>query len=113
MEDVKRLIGNRIRELRKAKGLSQEKLAHKSELHYTHVGAIERGEKNWSIDTLIKIAKGLNVEIAQLFDFPISTADTKKLKKSLIEGINTSPPETIKILSDLLTVLESLKRPSA
>jgi len=113
VEDVKRLIGNRIRQLRKEKGLSQEKLGHVSELHYTHVGAIERGEKNWSIDTLIKIAKGLNVEIAQLFDFPISTADTKKLKKSLIEGINTSPPETIKILSDLLTVLESLKRPSA
>lgn len=113
MEDVKRLIGNRIRELRKARGLSQEKLAHKSELHYTHIGAIERGEKNWSIDTLVKVVRGLDVEISQLFNFPISTADTRKVRKSLIEAINKSAPETVKIMSDLLIALESLKRPSA
>ena len=57
MADVKRLIGDRIRQLRKERGLSQEKLGYESELHYTHIGSIERGEKNWSFDTLIKAAK--------------------------------------------------------
>jgi len=107
--DVKRLIGDRIRQLRKEKRLSQEKLGYESELHCTHIGSIERGQKNFSIDTLIKVAKGLNVEVADLFNFPIPLSDAKKIKKSLIESINVSSPETIKILSDLLTGLKSLK----
>lgn len=110
MAEVKRLIGDRIRQLRKEKGLSQEKLGYESELHCTHIGSIERGQKNWSIDTLIKVAKGLKVEVADLFNFPMPPADAIKMKKSLIEGINGSSPETIKILSDLLNGLKSLKR---
>ena len=112
MADVKKLIGDRIRQLRKEKGLSQEKLGYKSELHCTHIGSIERGQKNWSIDTLIKVAKGLNVDISDIFNFSMPPVDAKKLKKSLIENINTSSPETIKMLSDLLTGLKSFKRPS-
>jgi transcriptional regulator with XRE-family HTH domain len=110
--DVKRLIGDRIRQLRKKKGFSQEKLGYESELHCTHIGSIERGQKNWSIDTLIKVAKGLNVEVADLFNFPLPPADAGKMKKSLIEDINTSSPETIKILSDLLSGLKSMQRPA-
>jgi transcriptional regulator with XRE-family HTH domain len=112
VENVKRLIGDRIRRLRKEKGLSQEKLGYKAELHYTHIGSIERGEKNWSIDTLIKLAKGLNVEIVDLFNFPMPLADAEKMKHSLIKNINLSSPETIKMLLDLLNGLKSLKRPS-
>jgi len=111
LEDVKRLIGDRIRQLRKEQGLSQEKLGDKADLHYTHVGSIERGEKNWSIETLIKLAKGLNVEIVDLFNFPMQPAEAKKMKKSLVEEINVSSPETIKVLSNLLNGLKSFKRP--
>jgi len=71
-------------------------------LHNTHIGAIERGEKNWSIDTLIKVAKGLNVEIGDLLTPLLPSTDFKNLKKSLIEGINTSSPEAIQIFFDLL-----------
>jgi transcriptional regulator with XRE-family HTH domain len=110
--DVKRLIGGRIRQLRKERGLSQEKLGYESELHYTHIGSIERGEKNWSIDTLIKLAKGLNVDIGELFNFPMPTADAKRMKKSLIDCINEASPETIKILSDLLNGLRSIQKPT-
>jgi transcriptional regulator with XRE-family HTH domain len=110
--DVKKLVGDRIRQIRKERGLSQEKLGYESELHCTHIGSIERGQKNWSIDTLIKVAKGLNVEVVDLFSFPMPPADIKKLKKSLVEDINASPPEIIKFLSDLLNGLKSLQRPS-
>jgi transcriptional regulator with XRE-family HTH domain len=109
--DVKKLIGDRIRQMRKEKGLSQEKLGYESELHCTHIGSIERGQKNWSIDTLMKVAKGLNVEVIDLFNFPMPPADAKKMKKSLVENINSSSTETINILSDLLSVLKSLQRP--
>jgi XRE family transcriptional regulator, regulator of sulfur utilization len=109
--DVKRLIGDRIRQLRKERGLSQEKLGYESELHCTHIGSIERGQKNWSIDTLLKVARGLKVDVRDLFVFAMPPADAKKLKKTLIEDISVSSPETIKILSDLLNGLKSVKKP--
>lgn len=111
MEDVKRLIGDRIRQLRKEKGLSQEKLGYESELHCTHIGSIERGQKNWSIETLIKVAKGLNVNVVDLLNFNLPPPDAKKIKKSLIKDINAASPETVKILSNLLNGLQSLQRP--
>lgn len=110
MEDVKRLIGERIRKLRKERGLSQEELGWKSNLHYTHIGSIERGEKNWSIDTLVKVAKGLNVGINDLFDFSSKSVDLKGLKKSLIEEINASSLQTVKILSDLMRRFKSQEK---
>lgn len=110
MGDIKKLIGDRIRQLRKERGLSQEKLGYESELHYTHIGSIERGEKNWSIDTLIKVTRGLNVEVADLFNFPMPPADAKRMKKSLIERIQASSPETVKLLADLVKGLRSLHK---
>jgi XRE family transcriptional regulator, regulator of sulfur utilization len=107
--DVKKLIGDQIRKLRRERGLSQEDLGYRSELHSTHIGAIERGEKNWSIDTLIKVAKGLNIEIADLFAPFLSSTDSKLLKKSLIEGINTASPEALQMLLDLSKGFKALE----
>ena len=56
MENTKTLVGERIRALRKEKGWSQEELGEKASLHHTYVGAVERGEKNASIETLGRIA---------------------------------------------------------
>jgi len=61
VKDIKKLIGDRIRNLRKEQGLSQEELGARAELHLTYIGAVERGEKNCSITTLVRIARGLNV----------------------------------------------------
>jgi transcriptional regulator with XRE-family HTH domain len=109
VEDVKKLVGDRIRELRKGRGLSQEELGWKSDLHHTHIGSIERGEKNWSIETLVKVSKGLNVRINDLFDFPSSQADLKTLRKSLFVEINESSPEALKIFSDMVKGVKSME----
>lgn len=61
-------IGNNIRNLRINNNLSQEELASKSELHRTYIGAIERGERNFSILNLIKIANALDVELSLLLN---------------------------------------------
>lgn len=109
VEDVKKLVGERIRELRKARGLSQEELGWKSDLHYTHIGSIERGEKNSSVETLVKVARGLNVKINDLFDFPSTQVNLKTLKKSLITEINESSPEALKIFSDMVKGIKSME----
>jgi transcriptional regulator with XRE-family HTH domain len=59
-------IGRRIRDLRKGLGLSQEKLGVKCRLPTSYVGAIERGEKNITIETLSRIGKALQVTLGEL-----------------------------------------------
>lgn len=58
-------LGNQIRELRKSKGLSQEQLALQAEVDRSYVGGIERGERNVSFLTLVKIALCLGCDIAK------------------------------------------------
>ena len=53
--------------MRKEKGLSQEELETLADLHHTYVGALERGERNCSINSLSKVAKVLNLNVADLF----------------------------------------------
>jgi len=59
-------FGDRVRELRKEKELSQEELADKAGLHRTYIGMIERGEKNITLTSIEKIAKALAVSIKEL-----------------------------------------------
>lgn len=59
--------GQRIKELRKHKNLTQEKLAEKAKLHYTYIGTVERGEKNISMINIEKISKALGVSLARFF----------------------------------------------
>ncbi len=60
-------LGNRIRELRIEKGFSQEAFANEINLDRTYMGGIERGERNIAAINLIRIAKGLKVEVGDLF----------------------------------------------
>ena len=68
MNDIARVLGQRIRNYRTAKGLSQEKLAELSGCHPTYIGQIERGEKNATIESIEKIAIALNVSLSTLFE---------------------------------------------
>ena len=68
-EDVKVLFGRRVRQLRKAKGVSQEAFAHEIQIDRSYFGSIERGERNVSLDNICLIAKGLGVAPAELLRF--------------------------------------------
>lgn len=55
------IFGEHVREIRKAKGLSQEALAEKAGVHRTYIGMIERGEKNITILNILKISSALDI----------------------------------------------------
>jgi len=69
MKTVEQKLGERMRKLRQAKGLSQEELAFKSGVHRTYLGGIERGERNPSLKNIAAIAKALGVTLSELFLF--------------------------------------------
>ena len=66
---IKTKVGNRIKELRKELGLSQEKLANNCELDRTYIASVENGKRNISIVNLEKIVEALGVSLEKFFAF--------------------------------------------
>ena len=79
---IQQELGKRIRELRKAKGYSQESFARKSGIDRTYIASVEAGKRNISIDNIKKIADALNVTLHDLFDF------TKPIHNTILLTIN-------------------------
>ena len=68
MTDWKARVGKNVRELRLARGLSQETLAHASEIDLTYLGGIERGKRNPSLLVMVRIALALDSDVKRLLD---------------------------------------------
>ncbi|MEO0074076.1 MAG: helix-turn-helix transcriptional regulator [candidate division WOR-3 bacterium] len=66
LPNPRRLVGQRIRQYRKKRGWSQEKLGEEANLHRTYIGQVERGEKSIGIDNLFKIANALGISASDL-----------------------------------------------
>lgn len=66
-EFVAKTVGRQIRQLRKAKGWSQEYLADEAEIHRTYMWGVEAGRRNPSLRHLTLIADALDVPLATLF----------------------------------------------
>ena len=61
-------FGNRLRDLRLQRELSQERLAELAGLHRTYLGGVERGERNVSLINLVAIANALDLPLSTLFE---------------------------------------------
>ena len=69
MQTAKELLGMRVREVRKLRGLSQERLAEKVGVDPKQISRIEGGKSAPSLETLESIARSLEVEMKDLLDF--------------------------------------------
>jgi transcriptional regulator with XRE-family HTH domain len=67
IDSVKKHLGSRVRNLRKRHNWSQEEFAHETGIARSFAGAIERGEKDLRLSTLIKLADAFKVPIRDLF----------------------------------------------
>ena len=60
---VQERIGLNLQNLRRAKGLSQEELAHRADIHPTYLSGVERGKRNSTAGVLQRIAEALGTDI--------------------------------------------------
>lgn len=87
MSNIKKLLGNRIREIRRSKNLTQERLAEMVGIGTPNISYIETGKFAPSMDTLEKIAEVLNVKPFELYMFePLKPA--KELRQELIKAMD-------------------------
>lgn len=95
------LIGLRIKELRKRKGLSQEVLAEKAETSANYLSRMERGTENPTLDMLIKISDALAVEMWEIFDFGHELG-LKEMKEIMNKLLKESEEEKLRLAIKIL-----------
>lgn len=102
-KEILKLVGARIKTLRKQQGLSQEALGEKGGFHFSYIGQIERGEKNISLLSLAKVANALEVNVAQIFAYAYETdelmdGDIKEIE-AMLRGAS---PDKVRISKNVI-----------
>ena len=70
-QDVVKMLGEHLQQLRKLKGLSQKDIAYATDLEISQISRIERGIINTSVGQLVLIADCMGVTLKEIFDFEI------------------------------------------
>jgi CheY-like chemotaxis protein len=65
--DAKKQFGSLVKAWRDKLGFSQEKLAERAELHRTYISDVERGARNLSLESITRLARALDIPVAELF----------------------------------------------
>ena len=102
---ISNLIGTRLRNYRIQQGLSQEKLAERAGLHPTYIGQLERGEKNATIDSILKVSTALDISLEQLFEKLSPSSFPRCPAAECYDLVHSRPAEEQK---ELLAILRSV-----
>lgn len=110
MDTIVNNVGERIRELRRRAGISQEELAFRSRTTPAHIGQLERGEKNPTIRVLSRIANGLGVDIHLLFlDLDKKSEENTQLIQYINAQLNKMTDEKLKDMSNIAQIINKYK----
>ena len=102
--DKIQMIGIRIAEIRKQKGLTQEALAGIMEVSPKYLSSIERGKENPTLNMLINLADSLEVDLGQIFTF-VQIEDPKRRKALLESLLKNADDDQLKLALKLLKVI--------
>ncbi|MFA4828862.1 MAG: helix-turn-helix transcriptional regulator [Thermodesulfovibrionales bacterium] len=94
--ETKKLVGARLKELRRSQGLSQEQLAEKADINSKYLSRMERGTENPTLDMLIKLSNALEVEMWEMFDFG-HVVSQKELKEAIQKFSKTSDEPSLRL----------------
>ncbi|MEI3270052.1 MAG: helix-turn-helix transcriptional regulator [Candidatus Gastranaerophilaceae bacterium] len=87
MNDIKKLLGKRIKELRKAQGISQQQLAELANIDQRNLSHIECGD-TFPSRALLEISRALNIDLKDLFDFEHLEMSTDRMSDYIKSNID-------------------------
>jgi XRE family transcriptional regulator, regulator of sulfur utilization len=102
--DERKQLGARIKQLRHGRQETQERLAERIDINPKYLSSIERGEENPTLDLLIRLAKGLRVELYELFMFE-AEGSPDQLRQKLTGLLADIPADELR---HMVRVLEAL-----
>lgn len=102
---TKKLLGVRIKEIRKTRGLSQEQLSGKIDIDPKHLSRLEVGRSFPSLDTLEKLANALQVDLRDFFEFTHEAKNTKELKEIISNLLKEVDEERLRLAVKVLRAL--------
>ena len=104
MKNVTELFGARIRELRKAQGLTQDQLADFLGVEQKYISLIEHGKSYPSLDRLMRIAEVLQVPLPNLFDFTHHAPEalTPEMMLKNMDGVGERDRQLLYRLTELM-----------
>ena len=106
-------IGSRIREVRKSKHLSQDKLAEKINISPSHMSDIENGKKNISLDVFMRITEALQVSSDWLLRTnipPVANLQSGEIGEILSDCSASETQALIKMLRNMKATLREAKQ---
>jgi transcriptional regulator with XRE-family HTH domain len=104
MKDLRHKLGARLKEIRKARGLTQEALAEKVDLTPQYLSRLEGGHQSPSVETVARLAEALDLELCELFDFG-HQGTVKEIRERLRKLIQESREEELRLGLKLLHAL--------
>lgn len=111
MHDLATIIGKRIREIRNAQGISLEELSFKAGLNAAHLGQIERGFRNPTLETLERIATALDMSFYELISssetLPREQSETSDIRRKIDAQLSSM---TLDEQKDILRIIRIFRR---
>lgn len=111
MSNIRTEVGRRIRNYRINRRMSQEELAERCGLHPTYIGQLERGEKNATIESIAKVAGGLEVPLSRLFEnIDDNLPDLPRRAYNILQSVSADEQEILLQLLETACKLKNFKQ---
>jgi len=104
MNDIKKLLGKRIKELRQIQGLSQQQLAELVNIDQRNLSHIECGD-TFPSKSLLELSSALNIKLNELFDFKHLSIDDSGMKNYILQSLDVLQPNDIKTIYRLIKAM--------
>ena len=106
MGNIQKLFGIRVQALRKGLKLTQFQLAEMADLSLKHLGEIERGRGNPTLETLQSLAQAFHISVSELLEIEPEVLSIGELEQKTLKLLTSASPHSKKVLYRVLIALE-------
>ena len=99
--NTKEMVGAKIRDIRTGKRMTQEQLAEKMNINPKYLSSIERGKENPTLNTLIRLAESLDVDLGEVFR-NLEMEDPTKRRELVLDMVQRADEDQMRVIAKCL-----------